>query len=65
MGSGMIIGWLILILIVYILFYVFTSSKKLQSDKSPQEILDERFAKGEIDEKEYKEKSDLLKNQYV
>lgn len=63
MGGGMIIGWLVLIVIVYVLFDTFKKNKTLKFDKTPQEILDERYAKGEIDEKEYKEKSETLKHQ--
>jgi putative membrane protein len=30
------------------------------NDKTPREILDERFARGEIDEEEYRRRRDLL-----
>ncbi|MCI4677359.1 SHOCT domain-containing protein [Rhodoblastus acidophilus] len=31
-------------------------------DKTPREILDERFARGEIDEEEYRRRRDALKS---
>ena len=57
-GWGMGFGWFIPLLIVILAIY-FIQRKRESS--SAQEILDRRFANGKIDEKEYKERSKLLK----
>ncbi len=59
MGFGM---WFIPILLVIIVIYIL---KDNNSDKdktsSAHDILDKRYANGEIDTQEYEEKSDALK----
>jgi len=60
-GWGMGFGWLIPLLILALIIYMIQGDKK--SSSSAQEILDRRFANGEIDEKEYKERSRLLKDE--
>lgn len=54
--------WLILIIVLIILFYFLKENQKRDTSSSAQEILDQRFAKGEIDEEEYKKRSNTLKN---
>lgn len=55
MGLGM---WLIPILFVIIIFYVLNENNKGRKETfSAQDLLDKRFAKGEIDLEEYEEKS--------
>jgi len=58
-GFGM---WLILILFGALVFY-FVKENNKSGDKhaSAQDILDMRYAKGEIDTQEYEEKSNALK----
>ena len=59
MGFGMIIG---VVIIVGIFIFLFQTSKKEKGTKSPQDILDERYAKGEIEIEEYNQKSENIKN---
>ncbi len=53
-GFGMGIGWLIPLLFMVILVYYIKENQK--EGDSARDILDKRYAKGEIDEKEYKTK---------
>ncbi|MFY9142476.1 SHOCT domain-containing protein [Sulfuricurvum sp.] len=57
-GFGMGIGWLIPLLFMVIVVYYIKENQK--EGDSARDILDKRYAKGEIDEKEYKtKKADL------
>lgn len=59
-GFGMGIGWLIPLLFIVILVSYIKENKK--DSESARDILDKRYARGEIDEKEYKTKrADLEK----
>ena len=65
-------GWfwiLVLVLIGVVIWFavrVATSSgsrsEKTVGGKTPEDILKNRFAKGEIDEKEYRERKDALRD---
>ena len=55
MGFGMGFGWLILLLFVVVLVY-FISGNNKRNGPSARDILDKRYANGEIDEQEYKTK---------
>ncbi len=59
MGFGM---WFLPVLFIIIVIY-FLREKSTSEEKhaSAQDILDKRYASGEIDTEEYKEKSDALK----
>lgn len=57
-GGGFIFMLFFWILIIILIVSLVRSSKKGESpmDKTPLQILQERYAKGEIDKKEYEEK---------
>ena len=57
---GMGFGWIFFILLIGLGIYLFNQKNTL--DKSAQDILDERYAKGEIEQGEYEEKSKDLKH---
>lgn len=68
-GFGMGIGggfmwliWIVLILVVAWLLVGLAGSRKA-GEKSPRELLDQRFARGEIDEAEYRKRRDILDGQ--
>ena len=58
-GWMMGLGWLIPLLTIAIIFYLVLENKKERL--SAQDILDKRYANGEIDKEEYEEKSNTLK----
>jgi len=59
-GWGMGFGWLITLVTIVGIFYLFQEKKKKNS--SAQDILDKRFARGDLSIEEYEEKSKLLRN---
>lgn len=59
MGFGM---WIIPLLFVLLVFYFLKENNKSEDKRtSAQDILDKRYANGEIDTQEYEEKSNALK----
>ena len=59
MGFGM---WLIpILLVIIVIYFLKQNSKGEEKYPSAQDILDKRYANGEIDTEEYEEKSDALK----
>lgn len=58
-GFGMGIGWLTVLLLIVALIYFLNGNNKENS--SAIDILDKRYANGEIDEEEYKTKKENLK----
>lgn len=62
-GWGMGFGiWLTLIVFGFLVFYVVKENYKCENKySSAQDILDKRYANGEIDTEEYEEKSNALK----
>ena len=53
----MIIFWVLIVLgVVALVRYLSNSGKTTKDDKTPLEILKERYARGEIDKKEFEEK---------
>lgn len=59
-GFGMGFGWIIPVLFIFLLVYFI--DKLLKKDASAKDILDERYAKGEIDEEEYETKKRSLQS---
>jgi|AAFY01.1.fsa_nt_gi putative membrane protein len=57
-GFGMGFGWIIAILFIGVFIYFINNLVK--SDSSAKDILDKRYANGEIDAKEYKIKKEAL-----
>lgn len=57
MGLGM---WLLPVLFIVVVIYLLKDSSK-EKPPSSQDILDRRFANGEIDLQEYQERSNALK----
>lgn len=60
-GFGMVVWWLIPLLIIGLLFYLFQNKNNNKS--SAQDLLDRRYANGEIDEEEYRKKSQDIQEQ--
>ncbi len=57
---GMGFGWIIPLLFVVAIFYLLNT--KSEANESAQDILNKKYAKGEIDEEEYKRKKEQLKH---
>ena len=56
MGLGMWVFWILLVVIIIVLVKVISpgsGSSPTTPDKSPMEILEARYARGEIDEEEF------------
>jgi len=49
-------GWIIFLLFAIVVIYFFNNSKRSDSEQSAKDILDTRYAKGEISKDEYEEK---------
>ena len=63
-GFGMgFIFWIILLLILSIIFYQLKGKDPNPKALSPKDILDRRYANGEIDTAEYKERLNELNRQ--
>ena len=58
-GFGMGFGWIIPLLFIFALFY-FINSNNNSDKESARDVLDKKYANGEIDEEEYKRKKELL-----
>ena len=63
-GLGMILVWGLIILLIVWVVRLFTAGKggteKGETEKSARQILDERFARGEIDREEYEQRKRTL-----
>lgn len=55
------LGWIIPLLLIFALFY-FINNNNNTDRESARDILDRKYANGEIDEEEYKRKKELLKH---
>jgi len=62
-GFAMGLGWILPLIAIGAIVYFFVNQKSIndEPEKSAQDILDERYAKGEINEQEYLQKSNILK----
>lgn len=60
----MIIFWIILIVVIVLLVKSFTSrsSERIERRESPMDILNRRYASGEIEKEEYAEKKKDLES---
>ncbi|MCY9659494.1 SHOCT domain-containing protein [Paenibacillus chondroitinus] len=57
--------WLIIItLVVFIVFRMMVRRIKMKKDDPPIQILRERFARGEISDEEFKQKTKLVRRKY-
>ncbi|MGA7982572.1 MAG: SHOCT domain-containing protein [Chromatiaceae bacterium] len=59
-GLGMVLFWGLIIVAVVLVARSFYGSQERGSQKSAREILDERYARGEIDKQEYEERKQAL-----
>jgi len=59
-GFGMSFGWILPVLFIFILVYFINNL--LKDNLSAKDILDIKYANGEIDEQEYKVKKAALKS---
>jgi putative membrane protein len=62
MAVAMIAFWALVVVAVIALFRGVTSSRDASSRQDPMDILDQRFARGEIDEDEYHARSAVLRS---
>lgn len=64
MGFVWIIGIIILLIILWLAFKIFRSNSEQSSisQKTPLDILKERYAKGEIDKEEFEQRKKDLEN---
>lgn len=61
MAVAMIAFWAMVVFAVVVLFRGTTSGRQSTPRQDPQDILDQRFARGEIDEDEYHARSAALR----
>ena len=59
-GGGMGFSWLILLVVGFFAYYLYDKNSKKSNKTSPKDLLDRRFANGEIDEKEYEKRKRIL-----
>ncbi len=60
-GYGMGFGWIIPVLFIFAIFY-FINNNSNSNKETPLDILDKKYANGEINEEEYKRKKELLRH---
>ncbi len=61
----MMFGWVIIVFVVLILIWFLSRGKfeipgRARNDKSPLEVIEDRFARGEINKEEFEEAKRLL-----
>ncbi|MEN4053414.1 MULTISPECIES: SHOCT domain-containing protein [Sulfurimonas] len=57
---GMGFGWIIPLILIFWLFYLIGNTR--EKEESAQDILDKKYANGEINEEEYKRRKANLKH---
>ena len=57
-SHGMGFGWSVSLL--FIIIFIYFINNLIKSDSSPRDILDKKYANGEIDEKEYIRRKKVL-----
>lgn len=65
MGAGMWIFWIVVIVFIVFVIKIMmneNSSQTNQSEESPMEILEKRYARGEINQDEFESMKKELKN---
>jgi putative membrane protein len=60
-GLGMVLFWGLIIVAVVLVARSLSGSQERGSQKSAREILDERYARGEIGKQEYEERKQALR----
>lgn len=60
-GSAMILFWILIILAIAFLVRTLKGQEDTAAEPDARGILDERFARGEIDHREYQERKRTLK----
>jgi len=61
-STGGLMGLLILIVLIIVVYRLFKGEPDTNKEKSARDILDERYAKGEIDADQYKEQKQNLES---
>ncbi|WP_304543780.1 SHOCT domain-containing protein [Sulfurimonas microaerophilic] len=61
-GFMMGFGWIGLILLAVVLFYFVNNMQNKNQEPSARDILDKRYANGEIDDEEYQRMKENLKH---
>jgi len=61
-GFGMGFGWIIPLIFIFGIFYFLRNNNEKFYEESASEILDKKYANGEISEEEYKRKKANLKH---
>jgi putative membrane protein len=61
MGFGMGWGWIVPLLILGFFLYLIFGRGEARGDNEAEKILKKRFARGEIDEEEYRRRLGILK----
>jgi putative membrane protein len=60
-GFGMVLFWGLIIVAVVLLARAFYGTQERGSQKSARQVLDERYARGEIGKQEYEERKQALR----
>lgn len=61
-GFMMGFGWIGLILVIVVVFYFINNTQNKNAEPSAKDILDKRYANGEIDDNEYKRMKENLED---